>query len=139
MGIIIDTSIWIDVERGNLAPADIAEITKDEPVYVTPPVIAELEYGIYRAKTEAQKNKRLSAVNKIKRKPCLIIDRETGDIFGKIASDLDNSGKSSSYMVQDVWIAALAIQHNFRILTRNLKDFEGITGLEILSIGNSGK
>ena len=49
MGVIVDTSVWIDVERGRLAPADVAAITREEPVYLAPPVLAELEYGVQRA------------------------------------------------------------------------------------------
>jgi predicted nucleic acid-binding protein len=30
-----------------------------------------------------------------------------------------------------IWIAALAIQHNMRLLTRNPKDFAGIPGLRL--------
>ena len=41
MGMILDTSVWVDVERGRLAPLDVAALTGAEPVYVVPPVIAE--------------------------------------------------------------------------------------------------
>jgi len=34
----------------------------DEPVYLAPPVIAELEYGVHRARTAAQRNRRASAL-----------------------------------------------------------------------------
>jgi hypothetical protein len=33
MGFLIDTCIWIDVEQGMLAPADVAAITGNAPVY----------------------------------------------------------------------------------------------------------
>jgi len=36
MGVLIDTCIWIDVERGALAPADVAAVTGDEPVFLSP-------------------------------------------------------------------------------------------------------
>jgi predicted nucleic acid-binding protein len=42
--VILDTSIWVDAERGRLAPADVAAVTGEEPVYLAPPVIAELQY-----------------------------------------------------------------------------------------------
>lgn len=134
MGVIVDTSVWVDVERGRLAPADVASVTGDEPVYAAPAVIAELEYGVHRARTAAQRNKRASAVARIKRKPCLVVDRETGVVFGRLAADLDARGKPSTYRVEDLWIAALAIQHNLKVLTRSKDDFEGIPGLEVLTI-----
>lgn len=134
MGVIIDTSVWIDVERGRLAPGDVAAITGDEPVYLAPPVLAELEYGVRRAATPAQRQKRASALARIRRKPCLIVDGETGLTFGRLAADLDSAGTPHSYRIQDIWLAALAVQHGLKVLTGNPRDFEGIPGVEILAI-----
>ncbi len=136
MGVIIDTSVWVDVERGRLAPADVAAITGGEPVYVAPPVLAELEYGIHRARTRGQRHKRAAAVARIRRKPCLVIDAETGVTFGRLAADLDSKGRPFTHHVQDVWLAALALQHNLKILAGNPKDFEGIPGLMVLPVPN---
>ena len=134
MGVIVDTSVWVDVERGRLAPEDVAGLTGDEPVYLAPPVLAELEYGVERAATPAQRQKRASAVARIRRKPCLVLDAQTGSVFGRLAADLDAAGTPHHYRVQDLWIAALAIQHGMKALTRNRRDFEGIPGLDLLVI-----
>jgi predicted nucleic acid-binding protein len=136
MGVIIDTSVWVDVERGRLAPADVAAVTGEEPVYAAPPVLAELEYGIHRAATAGQRHKRTAAVARIRRKPCLIIDAETGVTFGRLAAELDARGRPSVHKVQDLWLAALAVQHDLKILTGNAKDFEGIAGLTVLALRN---
>ncbi len=45
MGVVIDTCIWVDVERGKLSPADVQGFTGSEPVFMTPVTIAELTYG----------------------------------------------------------------------------------------------
>lgn len=45
MGFLIDTCVWIDVERGALAPADVAVLTRQEPVYLSPVTLAELRLG----------------------------------------------------------------------------------------------
>lgn len=134
MGVILDTSIWVEVERGRLSPGDVASVTGDEPVYVVPPVIAELEYGVHRASTPEQRNRRASAMARIKSKPCIGIDKETGSMFGRLAADLDNLGKPSRHRVQDIWIAAIAVQHNLKVLTRNPRDFADIPGLQVLTL-----
>jgi len=134
LGVIIDTSIWVDVERGRLAPADVAAITGDDPVYLAPPVLAELEYGIHRARTAGQRQRRAAAVARIRRKPCLVIDADTGTTFGRLAADLDAKGRPSAHKVQDLWLAALAVQRNLRLLTANAKDFDGIPGLTVLTL-----
>jgi len=133
MGVIIDTSIWIDVERGKLAPADVAAVTGSEPVYLAPPVLAELEYGVRRARSADQRQKRAAAMARIRKKPCLIVDAETGVTFGRLAADLHTAGSASGHRIQDLWLAALAVQHNLKILTQNRKDFQDIPGLAVLS------
>ncbi len=134
MGVIVDTSIWVDVERKRLTHTQVAAAVNNEPVYLVPPVVAELEYGVCRAKTEAQKNRRISALAKIKKKPCLTMDKETGELFGRIAEYLDRKGMSASCKVQDLWIAAIALQHNMKVLTHNTKDFREIPGLVVIEI-----
>jgi len=132
MGVILDTSIWVDVERGRLAPADVASVTGAEPVYLAPPVIAELQYGVHRAPDAASRNRRASALARIRRKPCLIIDRETGEFFGRLAADGDSRGKPSAHRVNDLWLAALAIQRGLKIATQNERDFADIPGLDLV-------
>ena len=46
MGYLIDTCVWVDVEQGRLAPSDVASITADAPVYLSPVTIAELQAGV---------------------------------------------------------------------------------------------
>lgn len=132
MGVIVDTSIWVNVERKQISHVDVADAIENDDVYLAPPIIAELEYGVSRAKTAAQRNKRLSAIAKIKKKPCLIIDKYTGELFGVLAAELDAMGKPAKYRIQDLWIAALAIQHNYKVLTQNEKDFLDIPGLDVI-------
>lgn len=134
MGVIVDTSIWVNVERRRLTHTQVAARVGNEPVFLSPPVAAELEYGVARAQTDAQRNKRMSALAKIKKKPCLIIDQETGAIFGRIAAKVDNGGRPHTHRVNDLWIAALAIQHGFKVLTENPADFRDVPGLTVLAI-----
>jgi len=46
VGWLIDTSIWIAVERGTLGAADIHAITRQEPVYLSPVSVAEIRFGL---------------------------------------------------------------------------------------------
>jgi predicted nucleic acid-binding protein len=132
MAMILDTSIWINVETGRLAPADVSHRTGDEPVYLAPPVIAELEYGLHRARTSAEGNRRAAALTRIKRKPCLLIDKDTGEIFGRLAADLDKRGKPSPHRTHDLWLAALSLQYDMAVVTQNGKDFEDIPGVKLI-------
>ncbi len=134
MGVILDTSIWIDVERGRLAPADVARVTGIEPVYLAPPILAELEYGVQRAATSAQRHRRAAALARIRGKPCLVMDAETGIVFGRLAAERDADGKPSKGRIHDLWIAALALQHNLAVCTQNVGDFSDVPGLRVLTV-----
>ena len=137
MAMILDTSIWISVEMGRLAPADVADRTGDEPVYLAPPIIAELEYGLHRAKDAAQRNRRAAALARIRRKPCLLMDKDTGEIFGRLAADLDSARKPATHRTHDLWIAALALQYDMAVVTQNERDFADVPGLRLIILPRS--
>jgi predicted nucleic acid-binding protein len=136
MGFLIDTSIWVDVERGAIAPGDVAAVTGEAPVYLSPVTIGELKYGAEAAASPALRQKRLAALARLKRKPLLPIDEETGEIFGTIAAALRTAGRGShQHRINDLWMASQAIQHGIKLLTRNLKDFGDVPGLELVPWG----
>lgn len=134
MGFLIDTCVWIDVEQGKLAPADVADITVDEPVYLSPVILAELRFGAELAKTADVRQKRFAGLERLRRKPALPIDARTGVLFGLLAAQIRAAGRGHRYRVQDLWLASQAIQHNHRLLTRNVGDFNDIPGLDLATI-----
>ncbi len=134
MGVIVDTSVWVDIERGRLRPVDVADIIQNDAVFLTPTILAELQYGVERASTPVHRNLRLSAMARLRRKPCLMIDHETGLLFGRIAAELDNRGRPAKHRIHDLWIASVAIQHGYPLLTRNAADFTDIPGLRVIVI-----
>lgn len=132
MGVIVDTCIWIDVERGTIAPADVARYTKEEPIFISPVTIAELSFGAEAAATEAIRQKRLAALQRMKKKPSVSIDADTGAVFGSLSAHLRKAGRASEYRLQDLWIASQAVQNGYRLLTRNRKDFQDVPGLDLM-------
>lgn len=134
MGFLIDTNLWIAIERGALSPADIHAITKQEPVYLSPVNVAEIRFGIELINDPAHKQRALHAYRKMSRKPHLRITRDTGDTFGVIAAQLAQAGRGADFRVQDDWLPAQAIQRDFTILTANRVDFEDIPGLKFIEV-----
>jgi len=134
VGFLIDTCIWIDVEQGHLAPGDIASVTGDAPVYLSPVTIAELKFGIEVAAQAAIRQKRLAALRRLRNRPLLTIDGDTGEIFGGLVALIKASGRTHRHRVPDIWLASQAIQHGFRLLTRNPHDFLDIPGLDLIVI-----
>ena len=132
MGFLVDTCVWIDVERGALAPADVAALTASEPVFISPVTLAELRFGADVARDAGVRQRRLIALGRLARKPLLPIDGTTGDIFGSLAAQISAAGRQHRYRVQDLWLASQALQHDCRLLTRNSHDFEDIPGLDLV-------
>ncbi|MGH8320748.1 MAG: type II toxin-antitoxin system VapC family toxin [Gammaproteobacteria bacterium] len=138
MGYLIDTCIWVDVERGALAPADVASATGDEPVFLSPLTIAELYFGAEIASEAGTRQKRLAVLQRLQHKPVLKIDGETGLIFGRLATAIKTAGRSHRYRIQDLWLASQAIQYGYRFLTHNERDFKDIAGLDLVVMPKAG-
>ncbi len=132
MGFLIDTCIWIDVERGRISPADVAFITGDEPVYLSPVSLAELAFGADMAADESIRQQRHAALERLRKKPFCIIDEMTGLIFGRVAAHLRREGRDHRHRIQDLWLASQAIQNSLKLLTRNEKDFKDIPALDLV-------
>ena len=132
MGWLIDTSLWIAVERGALGAADIHAITRQEPIYLSPVNIAEIQFGLELLRSGLQKQRASAMLRRLRRKPQLRITVDTAETFGVLAAKLRKAGKDPYIRVNDLWLAAQAIQRRFRLLTSNTKDFADIPGLQMV-------
>jgi len=137
VGFLIDTNLWIAVERGRISAADIHAITKQAAVYVSPVNLAEIRYGIEMMTDPKQRRRALASLRRMLRKPVLRIDGRTAEVFGVLAAALARSGRSHDFRIQDVWLAAQAVQRKFTLLTANAKDFQDIPELKLMGMSLS--
>lgn len=131
MGWLIDTNIWIAVERGALSAADIHAITRQDPVYLSPINVAEIGLGLELLRSGSQKQRAAAMLRRLRRKPQLRITVDTAETFGRLAGRLRKTGRDPHVRVNDLWLAAQAIERDFRLLTANGKDFSDIPGLQL--------
>jgi len=129
VGWLIDTNIWIAVERGTLAAADVHAITRQEPVYLSPVNIAEIRFGL-ELLSGLQKQRTTAMLRRLHRKPQLRITIQTAETFGMLAAKIKKAGRDPHVRVNDLWLAAQAIQRDLRVLTSNGRDFADIPGLK---------
>lgn len=134
MGWLIDTSLWIAVERGQLGAADIAAITRQEPVYLSPVNVAEIQFGLELLPAGAKKQRAAAALRRLRRKPQLRITVETAEVFGALAAKLKKARRDPNVRINDLWLAAQAIQRNLKLLTSNPRDFKDIPGLKMIAL-----
>jgi hypothetical protein len=55
-------------------------------------------------------------------------------LFGSLAADLKRTGRGAHFRINDLWLAAQAIQRDFTLLTANPKDFKDIPRLNLAAI-----
>lgn len=132
MGWLIDTNLWIAVERGAISAADIHAVTKQDPVYLSPINVAEIRFGLELLPAGTRKQKATAALRRLLRKPQLRITVETAATFGALAAAIKKAGKDPGVRINDLWLAAQAIQRDFSLLTSNRKDFADIPGLRLI-------
>lgn len=134
MGFLIDTGLWIAIERGRIGAADIHAITRQQPLYLSPVNLAEIRFGIELMTVAATKRKAMASLRRMRRKPLLRITGETAETFAILAAALRKAGRGAEFRVQDLWLAAQAIQRDFTLLTANPKDFRDIPGLKWVEV-----
>jgi predicted nucleic acid-binding protein len=134
VGWVVDTSLWIAVERGAIGAADIHAITQQEPVYLSPVNVAEIQFGLELLKSGAQKQRALAMIRRLRRKPQLRITIDTAATFGRLAARLKRAGRDPYVRVNDLWLAAQAIERDCRLLTSNARDFADIHGLRLVAL-----
>lgn len=134
MGFLIDTNIWIAIERGRLSAADIHAVTRQAPIYLSPVNLAEIRFGIDLMADAKQKHRAMAMLRRMRRKPLLRIGAVTAEVFGMLAAQLTKSGHGHGCRIQDLWLAAQAIERKLTLLTANAKDFRDVPGLKFLAV-----
>ena len=102
--------------------------------YPSPVNIAEIRFGL-ELLPPGQKPRATAMLRRLRRKPQLRITIETAQTFGILAAKLKRTGRDPHVRVNDLWLAAQAIQRHFRLLTLNAKDFTDIPGLQMVILG----
>lgn len=128
---LADTSFLIDIMVGDEAAIDKAkEIeAKGTPLVVSAPTIFELYVGLsLSSKVKEEKVRILSVIESL---PFLALDAESSKEGGLIYGDKKRMG--STIDPEDAMVAGIARVHGEKVLTRNVKHFQGIEGVDVES------
>ena len=117
-----------------MSAADIHAVTRRAPIYLSPVNLAEIRFGIDLMADAKQKHRAMATLRRMRRKPLLRIGAETAEVFGALAARLAKSSRGHGYRVQDLWLAAQAIERKFTLLTANAEDFSDVPGLKSLAV-----
>ncbi|MDV6214990.1 type II toxin-antitoxin system VapC family toxin [Mucilaginibacter sp. L3T2-6] len=119
---LLDTSIVIELFKGNLSVANT--LVGLETVNIPFAVLGELYLGAYRSLNPKKHIDQISAF--LTKCNILLADSITADNYALIKADLLTKGKPIPE--NDIWIAAVARQHDLILFTKD-KHFKEIGGL----------
>jgi tRNA(fMet)-specific endonuclease VapC len=136
MGLILDTNVFIHAERsGKLA--DFSHWERYGDVYISAITASELLVGVHYADNDAQRTSRSAFVEAVlARVPVLSFETEEARIHAGLFAALAKQGLMIG--AHDLIIAATAIVHNCAVLTKNVREFAKVPGLETIPFDRSG-
>jgi tRNA(fMet)-specific endonuclease VapC len=130
MGVILDSSEIIALERSRGIVENLVAGRENEPFGISVVTVAELLHGVERADTEVRKIKRQAFVEKvIEMIPVFPFDTGVARIYARIWASLVRRGFTVG--AHDLIIAATAISLDYTVITADLRDFEKIEGLRL--------
>lgn len=124
MRLALDTNAYRDVMDGT--PRAVELVRTCDVVLIPVPVIAELRYGFARG-TKGRRNEAfLEKFLDQERVDILVCDLDTARWYAQLKLQLKQQG--TPIPINDVWIAALVLQHGAWLLTRD-SDFDHLPQL----------
>jgi predicted nucleic acid-binding protein len=115
MKIALDTNRYSDMARGDAEV--VARVLGAEEVYVPVIVLGELRAGFRRGTREAANEAALAAFLARPFVHVLAVDQATTVFYGGLEADLRVRG--APIPTNDVWIAALTLQHGLTLYSRD--------------------
>jgi tRNA(fMet)-specific endonuclease VapC len=129
--LLADTSFLIDLMVGDKAAVEKArEIeAKGTPLIVSAPTVFELYVGIFLSRKAEEGKARVLVV--LESLPFLPLDVESSKAGGRIYGEKKRMGLTVD--PEGAMVAGIARVHGEKVLTRNLKHFQGIEGVNVES------
>jgi len=137
MGLILDSSVLIAGERRRDSVAAILEFLRENlgetEAAMSVVTVAELSHGIYRAKTETDRQRREAFVEELIHSLVVYpITLEVAQLAGRIEGQQASQGISIA--LPDLLIGATALHLGYSVATLNVRHFQLIPGLPVVQV-----
>ena len=137
MGLILDSSVVIAAERRGDTPAQlvaqIASLSGDQEAALSAVGLTELVHGIYRADTTERRLRRQQFVEELRAGLTVYpYTDQTALLAGRI--DGEQTAKGVMIPFPDLLIGATALSLGYSVLTANVRHFNLIPGLTVVSL-----
>ena len=128
MGILIDTDLLIDLEKGDDA---VESLLGEEERAISVITVSELLHGVLGARGATRARRQAFVEHVLAGLQAIPITEPVARIHADIWVGLANRGEPIG--AHDLWIAATAIAHGLAIATRNSTHFDRIPGLRVIT------
>ncbi len=125
--VCLDTDFIAELDRGKtdaLAKLDELELA-NETIYTTSINVAELFHGAYSAHDSKRAVADITTI--LDKFHILNLDYDSSMVWGALAEKL----KANSIGELDLFIASIVVSNKQRLITRNKKHFERVSGLQV--------
>lgn len=128
MALIVDSAVFVTMERRGMELSALVTVTADEPLAMASITVSELMVGIHRADSPSRRLRREAFIQGlIESLPILAFDLREARIHAQIRGELTAAGRIIGPF--DLIIAATALANGHAVLTENLREFERVPGL----------
>ena len=137
MGLVLDSSVLIVAEREARPVSSLLAALQQQhgenEIVLSSITVVELEHGLHRAQTPEQAQKRRNYLDEVFAAiPVESFSREMAQIAAKVDADARKTGKVIPF--SDLLIGATALQHGYAVGTRNVRHFQMVPNLTVLSL-----
>jgi predicted nucleic acid-binding protein len=130
VGVLIDSSVLIQHERGLLDVGRLLEGFGEGEGFVSAITASELLHGVHRAHDVARQARRLASVEALLAAfPVLPVDGMVARVHAQLWAHLKAAGTPVG--AHDMWIGATAIAYGHAVVTGNVREFARIPGLVV--------
>jgi tRNA(fMet)-specific endonuclease VapC len=137
MGLILDTSILIVGERRGETVRQVLERVQaahnETEAALSAVSVVELTHGIYRARTDRDRERRRAFSEELYRDMIVHpVSLTIAQLAGRIEGEQTAVGNIIAF--EDLLIGATALHLGFAVVSLNVKHFQRIPGLNVLSL-----
>ena len=130
MAVLIDTSVFVAVERRGGTSAEVLTLLGDEAVALPAISVSELLFGVERANTAERRARREQFVDGLLALlPVLPFGVVEARVHAAIWAQLTANGQMIG--AHDLLIAATALAHDHAVLMANVREFIRVPGLAV--------
>lgn len=122
--VLLDTNAYVAFRRGE--PETMALLRLPDQIFLSTVVLGELLAGFAAGQREARHREELAAFLASPRVAVVPVDEGTADSYARVYALLRRKGRPIP--VNDLWIAATALQHGLILVTHG-SQFQAIEGL----------